>query len=159
MSSRRGANARRRLFNDTATNEDCEQLNNIKGDEHDEQFLDRKQEEWNFDFRNSRPLPGRYAWQPVENSSRRERSFTPVTPRVSNNESLRSAVHTTTTRQATSRAADTRRHSPYNLRSRSRGTRSDERGFFPIVGYTNRDRSSSRSSNTSSERLEGDVRT
>ena len=159
MSRRRGANVRRRLFDDTATNENCEQLNNINGDEHNEQFLDRKQEEWNFDFRNGRPLPGRYAWQPIENSSRREHSFTPVTPNTRNNESLRSGVHTTTARQATNRSADTRRYSPYNLRSRSRGTHSNERGFFPIGAYTNRDRSSSRSSNTSNERLEGDVRT
>lgn len=159
MSSRRGANVRRRLFDDTTANEDCERLNNINGDEDKEQFLDRKQEEWNFDFRNGRPLPGRYAWQPVESSSRRDRSLTPVTPRTSNNESFRSAVHTTTTRQATRSAADTRRHSPYNLRSRSRGTHINEREFFPIPRYTDRDRSSSRSSNTSNERLEGDVRT
>ena len=159
MSGRRGANARRRLFNDAATDENCEQLNNINGDEENEQFLDRKQEEWNFDFRNGRPLPGRYAWQPVESSSRRERgNFTTVTSRVSNNESFRSAVHTTTTRQATRRVTDTQRHSPYNLRSRPR-THTNERGFLPIVGYTHRDRSSSRSSNTSTERLEGDVRT
>ncbi|CAB4033326.1 Cyclin-dependent kinase inhibitor 1B [Paramuricea clavata] len=159
MSGRRGANVSRRLFDDAVTNEDCEQLNNINGDEANEQFLNRKQEEWNFDFRNGRPLPGRYVWQQVDSSSRRERSFTPVTPRASNNESLRSAVHTTTTREGTNRPADTRRHSPYNLRSRSRETHTNERGFFPIRGYTNRDRSSSRSSNTSNERLEGDVRT
>lgn len=165
MSGRRGANVRRRLFNDSATNEDCEQLNNINGDEDNEQLLDRKQEEWNFDFRNGHPLPGRYAWQPVEDSSLAEASFTPIThrgrTRASNNESIRSARNTRTTRQDTSRIAEARtsRYSPYNLRSRSRGGHnSNETGFFPI-GYTNRDRSSSRSSNTSNERLEGDVRT
>ncbi|XP_028406444.1 uncharacterized protein LOC114528931 [Dendronephthya gigantea] len=165
MSDRRGANVRRRLFDDSATNEGCEQLNNINGDEGNEQLLDRKQEEWNFDFRNGHPLPGRYAWQAVENSSLAESSFTPITSRgrtrASNNESIGSARHTTSTRQDTSRIAETStsRYSPYNLRSRSRGGRnSNERGFLPI-GYTNRDRSSSRSSNTSNERLEGDVRT
>lgn len=160
MSSRRGGNVRRRLFDvDSAASEECEQLNNINGDENNEQFLDRKQEEWNFDFRSGRPLPGRYAWQPV--ATRRGRGFAPVTGRsAGNNEPLRSGVHTRSSRQlAPRRAADTHRNSPYNLRSRSRGTRASERGFLPIAGYRDRDRSSSRSSNTSNERLEGDVRT
>ena len=164
MSSRRGASVSRRLFeNDTETNEDCEQLNNINGDEDNEQFLNRKQEEWNFDFRNGRPLPGRYMWEPVADSGltpSRQGNFTAVRPRAGNTESVPTEIHTTThSRQSRSRATDTRRHSPYNLRSRSRAMHSSDRVFSPIVRYRNRDRSNSRSSNTSNERLEGDVRT
>ncbi|XP_046862917.1 uncharacterized protein LOC124456542 [Xenia sp. Carnegie-2017] len=160
MSRGRGT-VRRRLFDEPPTNE-CEQLNNINVSEDNEQLLDRKQEEWNFDFRNGRPLPGRYAWQPmVSNTVHRARpcAFTPVATRTTSNESITSQVNTTSTRHGSSRSSNVVRHSPYNLRSRTRNTRTVERGFYPVSNYSNRDRSSSRSSNASSERPEGDVRT
>lgn len=137
-----------------------------RSDEESEKLLDQKQAEWNFDFRNGKPLPGRYEWIQVEETSPGEAIARPVTSTTITNQSNATdtagiQIHPT---RRHSRASVSQRSVPYDLRSRSRGIRNNELRISSLEHYRNRgerpDNSSSViTSNRSNERLQSDVRT
>ena len=163
MNTRNISSARRQLFTDELQVEEDLDYNNsdlAPQEESDNRLLDEKQEEWNFDFRNGRPLPGRYEWIPVPNMPPSDAIIHTVASNsaaISGNTGV-PVSDTTTTRS--SRPSVNTRYVPYNLRSRSRNTYSNETRISPVERYRNdRNRNNSLTSTTSSERLEGDVRT
>lgn len=136
-----------------------------RSDKESEKLLDQKQAEWNFDFRNGKPLPGRYEWIQVEHTSPSEAILRPVASTTITNESNATAtdtagveIHPTRRR---SRASVSQRYVPYDLRSRSRGIRNNELRISSVEHYRNRERSDNSSSviTRSNERLQSDVRT
>lgn len=155
MYTRNSSSVRRQLFTeDQPVEGDVE----FAHDEESDRLLDQKQVEWNFDFRNGRPLPGRYEWVPVGSNPPSEANVQP------------NVTATTTTATSTgvymesqrghTQSLVTRRYVPYNLRSRSRDTRTNETLISPVDRYRNdRNRSNVLTTGTSNERLEGDIRT
>lgn len=147
MNTRSSSNIRRQLFTDEQqlVERDVERRCDV---EESEKLLDQKQAEWNFDFRNGKPLPGRYEWIKVGN-----------TPPSEDTHAIDTHGHMDSRHSRHSRASVTQRYIPYDLRSRSRDTRNNELRISSVERYTNRDNSNVITSAKSSERLEGDVRT
>ena len=163
MDTRSSSSIRRQLFTEE---QPVGRSGEHRSDKESEKLLDQKQAEWNFDFRNGKPLPGRYEWIQVEHTSPSEAILRPVASTAirtnQSNATDTAGIQIHPTRRH-SRASVSQRYVPYDLRSRSRGIRNNELRISSVEHYRNLERSNNSSSvitsTRSNERLQSDVRT